>query len=182
MFAALVVLGLLPAVARPDAGMVLLRETRGPLVVALMAGPVPLRAGDVELEALVQSRTSGAPDLEATSTLRLSGPHGQGWLEAPMRPGTHGNRFLQGARVDLRHPGAWRVVLVVHDAAGREEHFETVLHLAKGPGPSLQHWIAIAAGPAGLALLALHQALSLARRTPPRRFARVGTSPSPRQP
>lgn len=155
---------LLPSTARPDAGVVVLREARGPIVVTLMAGPAPLRGGSVELEALVQSRASGAPDLDATTTLHVTGPNGYPRLEVSLRPGAGGNGLLRGVLLDLERSGAWQVVLDVGTAVGHEERFETALSIAPPRRPVLQHWAAISAGPAGLAILALHQALCLTRR------------------
>jgi hypothetical protein len=152
----------LPAAARGDAGTVALREARGPLVVTLLVGPTPLRAGPVELEVLVQSSATGAPVLDTGTALRLAGPGPGDRLEAVAEPGVGGNQLFQGARVALASPGTWQIELLVTDAAGAEETFHTRLEVAPPRGPARRYWAWIAAAPAGLALLALHQALGLA--------------------
>lgn len=163
----------LPGAARADAGTLLLREARGPLRVTLLAGPTPLRAGPVELEVLVQSSATGAPVLDTRTALRLAGPRPGDRLEAVAEPGVGGNHLFQGSRVALASPGTWRVELLVTDAAGAEETFHTRLELAPPQGPARRYWALIAAAPAALALLALHQALGLALAA---RSRGVGTS------
>ena len=162
-FACLCALLALPAAARGDAGAVVLREERGPLRVTLLAAPLPLRTGPVELEVLVQSRATGAPLLDSSATLRILGPGADAPLEVPALPGRGGNGLFQGARLELAPAGTWEVELLVRRAAGVEESFRTRFELAPGPGPARRYWAFIAAGPAGLALLALHQSLARAR-------------------
>jgi hypothetical protein len=157
----LLALLVLPAPARGDAGAVVLREERGAVVVTLLAGPTPLRAGPVDFDVLVQSRASGDPVLDSGAALRLEGPGPGDRLEDVARPGVGGNPLFQGARLVLG-PGTWRVQVRVRDAAGAEQTLHASLEVAPPQAPARRYWPFIAAAPAGLALLALHQALSLA--------------------
>ncbi len=164
--AGLLALLALPSAARGDGGAVVLREDRGPVIATLLAGPVPLRAGPVQLEVLVQSRATGAPLPDANATVRLTGPGAAAPIEVCPRAGDGGNRLLLGARVDLREAGPWAVELVV-TGAGVDERFDARLDLAPPRPRARRYWPIVAAGPAGLALLALHQALALRRRPLP---------------
>lgn len=155
---------LLAVTARGDGGTLILREERGPLVVTLLAEPIPLRAGPVGFDVLVQSLATGEPLLSADVLIRLLGPGAAGAHALEVHAQVSGNRLFRGARVSLPSPGTWRVEVLVTGPEGREAAFHAPLELAAAQGPVRRYWAYIAATPLGLALLALHQARSLCVR------------------
>jgi len=148
--------------ARADGGTLILREERGSLVVSLIAGPTPLRAGPVGLEVLVQSRETGQPIVSGNVRLRLYGPDGEGPLEVAARADAAANRLFRAARVELPTAGWWQIEIWGADPDGGEP-FRAQLEVTPPPSPARRYRSYIAATLLGVALLALHQARSLSR-------------------
>ncbi len=164
--AALVLATLLtPALAWGDGGALIFREERGSLVVTLLAEPTPLRAGMATFDILVQSLEMEDPVLSADVHLRLVGPDAGDVLEVAAGAGVAANRLFRAVEVELPDPGQWQIdVLVVGPESG--ETFHAQLHVAPPLRPLRRYRSYIAATLVALALLALHQALSLSGPRP----------------
>ena len=154
--------------AAADGGTLVLREVRGPWTVTLFAEPTPRRPGPVAFEVLVQASETGRPLLEIDVRLGLTEPGAVDPIEVEARPDRAGNRLFRRARVPLPRPGEWQIELRVSHA-GALETFRTSLDVAPARAPALRYWPYIAAAPVGVALLSLHQALSVARSRARRR-------------
>jgi hypothetical protein len=149
--------------AEADGGALILREERGPWIVTLLAEPTPLREGPAVLEVLVQSAATGEPMLDADVRLRLTASGADHALEVQTHPDAAGNRLFRGARLYLPSPGPCQLEVLVTSS----DHHETLrapVDVAPRQGPARRYWTYILATPLGVALLALHQARSLAGR------------------
>ena len=156
-------LWLLPQLVRSDGGVPVLREVRGPLVVTVLAEPVPLRAGPVVFHTLVQANASGDPLLAGEVWLRLSGPEA-GVFELEASSEGSENRLFRSAELTLPSAGSWQLDLSVTPPGASAEVFTGSFEVAPPRSRVGRFWPFIAAAPLGVALLAAHQFLSLARK------------------
>jgi len=149
---------LLPPVARPDGGVVRLRETRGEIVVTVFTPPDPLRAGRTDVSALVQDR-AGAAILDAEVTLRFDPPEGPGSgfaVRALHSQAT--NKLLQAVPVDLGEAGEWRLGVAV-SRAGQASDLSCPLPIAPATHRMAALWDVLALPPLMVVLFALSQTL-----------------------
>jgi hypothetical protein len=170
---ALVTVLALAAAAAPvcaDGGVVSLRADAGAVRITLLCAPAPLRQGPVELAVLLQDRASGEPILDADVALRLVPAGGGTPIAVRAVRGTDANRLLYAARFALPAPGRFRVA-VRAAGTGFDEEAEGELRALPPASVWRLHWPALALPVAGIALLALHQFLSL------RRSSRVHSRP-----
>ena len=158
---------LAPPAARPDGGVVRLRETRGEIVVTVFTPPDPLRAGPVDVSVLVQD-PSGAPVLDAEVTLRFDPPErgepGRSPFARLRSQAT--NKLLQAAQVDLRRGGEVEARRLV-SRAGQASDLSCALPVAPATHRMTALWDVLALPPLMVVLFALNQTLR-------RRRARTG--------
>lgn len=186
-------LSLAAGTAAADGGQVVLRQSAGDWIITMLAQPVPLRAGPTDLSVLVQDH-DGAPILEAEVQLLLRAPDPSlhapdSSLRAPdpslhvpdplsLHPdldrtlrvptdSTSANRLFREVRLDLTRAGTWQVeVEVTH--SGARAVIDSELEVGEPLGDARRHWMAIALGPLGAVLIALHQvrASRMQKRSP----------------
>jgi hypothetical protein len=144
-------------VVRGDGVAVPLKDASGPFLVTIFTAPDPLRAGPVDVNVLVQARTTGAALVDSTLTFEIQdGPDGL----RSAKPGRSKNGLVQSATLDLR-PGLWRLRVSVSEG-GETGEVATDLHVVAA-GPRLGTvWPLLSIPPAAIALFILHQ--TLARR------------------
>jgi hypothetical protein len=149
---------LLPPMARPDGGVVRLRETRGGLVVTVFTAPDPLRAGPQDVSVLVQE-PSGAPVLDAEVTLHFDPPDrsNAGFAAHALRAQAT-NKLLQAAQVDLGEVGEWRLGVSVR-RAGQASDLSCLLPIAPATHRMTALWDVLALPPLMVVLFALNQTL-----------------------
>jgi hypothetical protein len=149
---------LLPPLARPDGGVVRLRETRGGIVVTVFTPPDPLRAGVTDVSVLVQD-LAGAALLDAEVTLRFDPPAGRGssfTVRALRSQAT--NKLLQAAPVDLGQVGEWRLGVSVR-RAGQASDLSCPLPIAPATHRVTTLWDLFALPPLVVVLFALNHTL-----------------------
>ena len=158
---------LLPQEARPDGGVVRLRETRGEIVVTVFTPPDPLRAGVVDVSVLVQD-LAGAPVLDAEVTIRFDPPPGGASSGVTVRA-SHAratNKLFQAAQVELGEVGLWRLGVSVR-RAGQASDLSSPLPIAPATHRVKALWDVLALPPLMVGLFALNQTLRR-RRAPDR--------------
>jgi hypothetical protein len=149
---------LLPPTARPDGGVVRLRETRGEILVTVFTPPDPLRAGVTDVSVLVQD-LAGAAILDAEVTLRFDPPEGpgSGFAVRALRSQAT-NKLLQAAQVDLGEVGEWRLGISV-SRAGQARDLSCPLPIAPATHRVTALWDVLALPPLMVVLFALNQTL-----------------------
>jgi hypothetical protein len=164
----------LPPFARPDGGVVRLRDARGGIVVTVFTPPDPLPAGAVEVSVLVQDR-SGAPVLDAEVTVRLDPPPGGrgARITVPASRGRAANKLFQAAQVDLREVGDWRLGVSVR-AAGQLSDSSCPLRVAPATPRVKALWDVLVLPPVMVVLFALNQTLRRRRSLAMRGRGRAG--------
>jgi hypothetical protein len=147
-----------PPMARPDGGIVRLRETRGEMVVTVFTPPDPLRAGVTDVSVLVQD-LAGAAVLDAEVTLRFDPPpgSGSGFAVRALRSQAT-NKLLQAAPVDLGQVGEWRLGVSVR-RAGQASDLSCPLPIAPATRRVTALWDVLALPPLMIVLFALNQTL-----------------------
>lgn len=141
--------------AAGDGGQVVLRESQGDWIISLLAHPVPLRAGPAALRVLVQDR-DGTPVVDAEVQLLLRGPGLHHPLRIRAQPEA-ANRLFREVRVELARSGTWEVEVRVTTPTQRAL-IDTELQVGEPLGNARRYWGAIALGPLGALVIALHQA------------------------
>jgi hypothetical protein len=140
-----------------DGGSVQLRGTAGRFQVTLFAEPPTVRAGQVDLSALIQDNGTAQPVLDATVTLQLrpvqvqkSGP--PAWsppscaVEPPKElnrvPLLHSgaaNRLLYGAQVQIPAAGTWHIRADINQGTDQAT-LEGDIGVAPALPPAASYW------------------------------------------
>jgi hypothetical protein len=92
-------------------------EEKGGYLITVFAEPTPLRAGPVDVSALVQDVLTGQPEPHARVTVRLTKP-GQSPLEYRATHEAATNKLLHAAQFELPEPGRWQLAVEVEGASG----------------------------------------------------------------
>jgi hypothetical protein len=140
-----------------DGGSVQLRGTAGRFEVTLFAEPPTVRAGQVDLSALIQDNGTGQPVLDATVTLQLvpvqvqkSGP--PAWsppscaVEPPkdlnrvrlLHSGAN-NRLLYGAQIQIPAAGIWHIRAEINQGTDQAT-LEGDMGVASALPPAASYW------------------------------------------
>jgi len=140
-----------------DGGSVQLHGTAGRFLVTLFAEPPSVRAGQLDLSALIQDRGTGQPLMDATVTLHLSPVHVQSsaqpaWYppscavdpptnldRVPLLHSGAANQLLYGAMVVIPNPGTWHIRV---DIQGHKEQAALVGDFEVAPAlpPAVAYW------------------------------------------
>jgi len=166
---------LTPLSANADGGALIARGEVGPYALSLLASPLPLRVGAIEVSALVQDGATG--EMLGLPVELAWWPVGRvdALRTVAAAPGHGANRLLAGASIALTSEGAWMLEL-------RTPLARLPVELAVGPPlpPLRAHWKALAIPPVGVALFALHGWLRRAReRSRPLPGATTGRPTAP---
>ena len=140
-----------------DGGSVQLHSTAGSFIVTLFAEPPSVRAGQVDLSALVQDKATGQPILDANVTLRMTPVkiHQRGqpaWYPPSCAVDPPGdlarisllhsgaaNRLLYGALVEIPASGTWNVRANVV-RSGEEASVDGNLEVSEPLPPAAAYW------------------------------------------
>ncbi|MBX3026891.1 hypothetical protein KF840_18440 [bacterium] len=155
----------LAAPAGADGGAVRLSERVGDLVITVFTSPTPLRAGPIDVSALLLDGRSGdvIGDAGVTVTLRNPQPE-ETMVTATASRAQATNKLLYAALLDLPAAGAWRVEVAI-DRAGHPPAAVTFDVDAAPPLPPWRtYWPYFALPALAVAVYALHQWLVLRRR------------------
>jgi hypothetical protein len=150
---------LVPIFANADGGVVRLREASGPFLITIFTASDPLRAGPLDLSALVQDGRSGETILDATVDIAIQ-PLDR---DRPtfLTRATHEqatNKLLQAAMINVPTAGRWRVRVEVRHGPD-EVTVATELQVAPPPPRLAAIWPYLLLPPFAIAAFALHQTL-----------------------
>ena len=96
------------APARADGGSLRLSGVHGCYQINVFTAPTPLRAGDVDISALVLDAATGDPVTEVQVTVRMT-KSGRLDLEYPATTEAATNKLFRAARFKLPEPGRWQL-------------------------------------------------------------------------
>lgn len=159
----LVVLLLVPSLARADGGMVRASARLAECQVTVFTAPTPLRAGPVDVSVLALDADSGRPLSDRPIVIRV-------WpLDRPDQVATHSatietatNKLLRSAQFDLPAPGRWVFEVQLGEQAERNSvRFEAAVGEPLPRWVEMGGWIALPIVP--IVLFVLHQLLGLRR-------------------
>jgi hypothetical protein len=167
LFLAWLVLGAESSVAWGDGGALRCSERRDGRLITVFTTPTPLRAGPVDISALVQDAESGRPLRDVRITVRAHPIHqAQGRVSAPATTDAATNKLLRAARLQLSVPGRWHVELVVAGSSQEQPiGFDLEVGEALPPWLQMSPWIGWPLVVIGF--FAIHQ-LRVQRRKPSR--------------
>lgn len=136
-----------------DGGITIGQVERDGLRITVFAAPVPIRAGPLDVSALVQEISSNMPVVDASIafSLQLTSPPSPKPVRLPawcatVVPGAHipatsihsKNKLLKGAYLPLTESGHWD--LRVHVSRGQENFTVTLPVEVSAPQPPLSAW------------------------------------------
>ncbi len=113
---------LVPSLALADGGALRLSEQKGNYQIAVFTAPTPLRAGPVDVSALVQNASTHEPvsDLHViVKAVRLDRPGVVIRRTATNEAAT--NKLFQAAMLDLTEPGWWHLEVSLDGPLGTTE-------------------------------------------------------------
>jgi hypothetical protein len=105
--------------ARADGGSLRLSGKQGGYQIAVFTAPTPLRAGAVDISALVQNASTGDPLPQVKVTVRMTRP-GRHALEYPATSAAATNKLFRSAQFELPEPGRWEMQVQVEGPSGLE--------------------------------------------------------------
>jgi hypothetical protein len=112
------VLGIWCTPARADGGSMRLSGKKGGYRITVYAAPTPLRAGAVDLSALVQDASTGVPLTQQVKvTIRMT-KSGRLALEYPATTEAATNKLFRAAQFELPEPGPWELQVQVDGLHG----------------------------------------------------------------
>jgi hypothetical protein len=104
-----------PAVA--DGGSMRLTGKRGRYQITVFTAPTPLRAGAVDISALVQDASTGDPMTPVKVTVRMTKPGGLA-LKYPATTEAATNKLFRAAQFELPEPGRWTLEVEIQGSHG----------------------------------------------------------------
>jgi hypothetical protein len=166
-----------------DGGAVIARHTVNDLHVTVLASPVPLRAGPVDVSVLVQSGERTVFDATVEVAWRSFSASPPDWLPpcCTMDSVTEGfpavrahsnNKFLYSAIVPVKWAGPSEFIVKV-SRGGLEASVRCPIEVRQALPPALAFWPWLLFPPVAIAGFALHQSL-LRSRQPGDKAARLG--------
>jgi hypothetical protein len=132
-----------PPVALADGGALRFSERRDGRIVTVFTTPTPLRAGLVDVSALVQDSDSGRP-LRNVSIVVHAFPihHAAARVSAAATTEAATNKLLRAARLELSKPGRWHVEVIVSGTSqGQPIGFDVEVAEAFPPWLQMSLWI-----------------------------------------
>jgi hypothetical protein len=108
-----------PAPAMADGGTLRLTEKRGNYQIAIFTAPTPLRAGPVDISALVQDAATHEPVSDVQIMVKAVRRDGRGAVIR--RPATFEaatNKLFQAAALELNEPGWWQLEIGLNGPLG----------------------------------------------------------------
>jgi hypothetical protein len=104
--------------AGADGGSMRLSGTKGGYRITVFAAPTPLRAGPVDLSALVQDALTAVPLTQQVNvTIRMTKSEGLS-LEYPATTEAATNKLFRAAQFELPEPGRWELQVQVDGLHG----------------------------------------------------------------
>lgn len=111
---------LFPKSAMADGGTLRLSEEKGNYRIAIFTAPTPLRAGPVDISALVQNAATHEPVSDVLITIKAAPHDRRGAIirqHATFEAAT--NKLFQAATLNLKEPGWWQVEIGVDGPLGK---------------------------------------------------------------
>jgi len=105
------------APASADGGSLRLSGEKGGYRITVFTAPTPLRAGAVDISALVQDASTGDLATQVRVTVRMSKP-GRPALEYPATNEAATNKLFRAAQFELPEPGRWEMQVQVEGLHG----------------------------------------------------------------
>lgn len=105
------------AQSNADGGVLRLSAQSGDYQISVFSSPTPLRAGPVDISALVQDASTGKPFTDAQVTVRMTAP-GKSALEYPATSAVATNKLFHSAQFDLPESGRWTLEVSVQGPRG----------------------------------------------------------------
>jgi hypothetical protein len=170
-----VTLSLLAAVCGyADGGAVIARQTANDLRVTVLASPVPLRAGPVDVSVLVQDGERAVLDATVEVAWRSLSQSPPDWLppcctmdsgpeRIPASRAHSNNKFLYSAIVPVKSAGPSDLLVTV-SRGGVEGSVTCPLQVRRALPPALAFWPWLLFPPVAIAGFALHQRLVRSRQ------------------
>jgi hypothetical protein len=111
-------LGAWCAPAGADGGLLRFSGKQGGYQIAVFTSPTPLRAGAVDVSALVQDASTGDPMPQVQVSIRMTKP-GRLAVEYPATTEAATNKLFHAAQFRLPEPGLWEMQVQVNGLHGR---------------------------------------------------------------
>jgi hypothetical protein len=160
----LVALAVLPFRVVADGGLVRISQEVGPFVVTVFTAPTPLRAGTVDISAMVQWRENREPVLDAALTLALQPRDSDApplHVAATREQAT--NKLLYAALVDVPAAGPWALVVTVTHPDVPPVQVGATLDVHPPRPAIIAFWPYLLFPPLAILLFVLHQGLRARR-------------------
>jgi hypothetical protein len=157
-----------------DGGGVIARQTLNGLRVTVLASPMPLRAGPVDVSVLVQDGEKAVLDAAVEIAWRSAPNSPPDWLppccsmdsrteRIPAVRAHSNNKFLYSAIVPVKSAGPSELVIDV-SSGGREASLRCSVEVRRALPPALAFWPWLLFPPVAIAGFALHQSLVRSRQ------------------
>ncbi len=146
-----------------DGGAVILHRENGPFAITVFASPTPARAGIIDLSVLLQSSDSRQSILDGTVEVEFS--QGGQIVRAAATHSQAQNKLLYAVPIRLNKPGEWNYKMTIRKSTQTTEVAD-VIRLASEPTRFAEHAGLLAFPFVCLAVLALHQWLSVRKLMP----------------
>ncbi len=132
-----------PPIALGDGGSVRFSERRDGRIITVFTAPTPLRAGNVDVSALVQDADSGSPQSDVSIEVRAYPiQHAGSSVSVPATTQAATNKLLRAAHLELSQPGRWHVELFVSGTGqGQPIGFDVEVAEALPPWLRMSLWI-----------------------------------------
>jgi hypothetical protein len=113
-------LGTWCAPAGADGGLMRFSRKKGGYQITVFTAPTPFRAGAVDISALVQDASTGAPMTQVQVTVRMT-KSGRLAVEHPATAEAATNKLFRAAQFKLPEPGRWELQVQVEGLHGLTE-------------------------------------------------------------
>jgi hypothetical protein len=143
-----------PTLILADGGVVLFQQGNGPYQTSVLASPVPLRQGPIEISVMIQDRFRDRYVLDASVNLRFKKEDVT--IESKATHASAQNKLLYSAMVHLPAPGAWQLQVEVSDQ-DFSSTIRDVFEVLPPPSPLQAYWPYFIIPPLCIALFLLHQ-------------------------
>lgn len=160
---AIATFGMAQPPAMADTGQLQASEISGPFGINLYTSPVPLRAGEVEISALVTNAEDGAPALGAVVTMELRREGADAASSAKLEASRGGDGLRYFVTTKVQNPGRWAIRVEVANSLGEGSLLKTVQVDAALP-MYITLWPALVFPPVVIALFVLNQRLRVRMR------------------
>ncbi len=137
--ACLFLIGPCCAIASADGGRVVLSQRQDNYQITVFVAPDPLRAGPVDISAMLQDAASGQPIGDAQVDVSLTPRnHMSPMISAQATSAAATNKLLRAALVELASAGTWDAEIKITADSG-----PATVRFALEAGPPLPRWLTV---------------------------------------